>query len=78
VADYARLERAVAEAIRQIVGPVEAGVLEAQLRERYKAPLAMPPSQALLLALREVLPHVAEPVLERSRSLYSASNPSNS
>lgn len=70
VEDYARLERAVAGALRESVGPVEAEVLEQQLLARYAAPLDMPRSQAMLLALRDVLPLVADTVLQRSRSLY--------
>lgn len=70
VQDYSRLERAVADALREIVGPVEASVLEKKLLDHYAPPLAMPPSQALLLALRQVLPDVADTVLERSRTLY--------
>jgi hypothetical protein len=72
VEDYARLERAVAAALREAVGPVEAGVLEQQLLKRYAAPLDMPRSQAVLLALRETLPLVADTVLQRSRNLYGA------
>jgi hypothetical protein len=34
----------------------------------------MPRSQALLLALRQTLPLVAEDVLRRSRSLYHAAS----
>ena len=70
VEDYARLERAVAGALREAVGPVEAGVLEQQLLARYAAPLDMPRPQAMLLALRDVLPLVADKVLQRSRNLY--------
>jgi hypothetical protein len=73
VQDYARLERAVADALREIVGPVEASVLEKKLVAHYAPPLAMPPSQALLLALRQVLPDVADAVLQRSGALYRAS-----
>ncbi|MCG3115990.1 MAG: MEDS domain-containing protein [Candidatus Manganitrophus sp. SA1] len=74
VEDYARLERAVADALRQTVGPVEAGVLEKKLSGSYAAPLDMPRAQALLLALREALPQVADTVLQRSRAFYSASS----
>ena len=70
--DYVRLESAVADALREIVGPVEASVLEKKLLERYTAPLHMPPAQALLLALRGVFPQIADSVLEKSRTLYSA------
>src|SRR5882757_7353878 len=72
VEDYARLERAVAASLREAVGPVEAGVLEQQLLTRYTGPLDMPRSQAMLLALRDVLPVVANTVLQRSGNLYAA------
>jgi hypothetical protein len=72
VEDYARLERAVAAALREAVGPVEADVLEQQLLASYAAPVDMPRSQAMLLALRDVLPVVANTVLQRSGKLYSA------
>ena len=70
VEDYARLERAVSEALRETVGPDESRVLEGKLLSRYPGPLDMPRSQALLLALRQTLPLVADDVLRRSRSLY--------
>ena len=73
VEDYARLERAVADALRETIGPDEAPVLEGQLLLRYPAPFHMPRPQALLLALRQVLPLVADAVLQRSRTLYAAS-----
>ena len=72
VEDYARLERAVADALRETVGADEARVLEQQLLSRYAAPFQMPRSQALLLALRDTLPLVADSVLTRSRKLYRA------
>ncbi len=71
VEDYARLERAVADALRETVGPDEARVLEDRLLSGYKQPFDMPCAQALLLALRQVLPAVADPVLQRSRKFYS-------
>jgi len=73
VEDYARLERAVADALRETVGPDEARVLESRLLSGYRPPFEMPRAQALLLALRQVLPAVADPVLQRSRKLYTAS-----
>jgi hypothetical protein len=73
VEDYARLERAVDNALRETVGPDEARVLESQLLSRYQPSFSMPRSEALLLALRQFLPTVADPVLRRSRELYSAS-----
>jgi hypothetical protein len=76
VEDYARLERAVGDALRQTVGADDARVLEQQLLSNYSAAFQMPRSQALLLALRESLPDVAESVLTRSRSLYHGSNES--
>jgi MEDS: MEthanogen/methylotroph, DcmR Sensory domain len=72
VEDYARLERAVAGALRETVGADEARVLEEQLLARAPSPFFMPRSQALLLALRETLPVVADSVLSRSRELYRA------
>ena len=73
VEDYARLERAVADALRETVGPGEARALESRLLSDYRQPFHMPRAQALLLALRQVLPAVADPVLQRSRDLYTAS-----
>jgi hypothetical protein len=73
VEDYARLERAVADALRETVGPQEARELEDQLLSEYRQPFDMPRAQALLLALRQVIPAVADPVLQRSREQYTAS-----
>jgi hypothetical protein len=73
VEDYARLERAVREALRQSVGATDAQVIEQQLLANYSPAFKMPRSQALLLALRESLPEVAKTVLTRSRNLYHAS-----
>ena len=72
VEDYARLERAVADALRDTVGPDEARVLESELLSRYPATYSMPRAQALLLALRQVLPTVSDSVLDRSRKLYTS------
>jgi hypothetical protein len=70
VEDYARLERAVADALRQTVGASDAPVLEQQLLSSYKPSFEMPRFQALLLALRETLPDVADSVLDQSRKNY--------
>ena len=72
VEDYSLLERAVSEALRDAVGPDESRVLEGELLSRFAAPFKMPRSQALLLALRQTLPLVADDVLQRSRTLYRA------
>lgn len=72
VEDYSRLERAVSDALRDTVGPDESRVLENQLLSRFAGAFQMPRSQALLLALRETLPRVADDVLQRSRNLYQA------
>ena len=72
VEDYAHLERAVADALRETVGAEEARALESRLLSKYSEPFSMPRAQALLLALREALPGVANPVLQRSRELYAA------
>jgi hypothetical protein len=74
VEDYSRLERAVSEALRDAVGPDESRVLEGQLLSRYPGSFHMPRSQALLLALRQTLPLVADDVLQRSRTLYRATD----
>ena len=71
VEDYERLENAVADALRDTVGADEAQVLEKRLLAGYPARFNMPRAQALLLALRHVLPVVADPVLQRTRALYS-------
>jgi len=73
VEDYARLERAVADALRQTVGATQASVLEDRLLSDYRPPFNMPRAQALLLALREVLPTMADNVLQRTRTFYNAS-----
>jgi hypothetical protein len=75
VDDYGRLERAVGEALRETLGADEASVLERRLRSRYQPPFNMPPAQALLLALRQFLPALADPVLQLSRELYALSGP---
>ena len=72
VEDYARLERAVADALCETVGPDEARVLEGELLSRYPTKFSMPRAQALLLALRQVLPTVSDSVLQRSAKLYAA------
>src|ERR1700722_3768671 len=72
VEDYSRLERAVSEALRDAVGPDEARVLEGELLSRYPAKFNMPRAQALLLALRQVLPTVSDSVLQRCGKLYKA------
>jgi hypothetical protein len=73
VENYGRLERAVADALRETVGEEEARILESRLLSDYRPPFKMPRGQSLLLALRQVLPSVADPVLQRSRNLYTAS-----
>lgn len=73
VEDYARLERAVADALRETVGADEARVLEGRLLSDYSLPLNMPRAEALLLALHQAFPTVADPVLQLSRNLYTAS-----
>jgi hypothetical protein len=71
VEDYARLERAVAEALRETVGVDEAQVLEGRLMQNHAAKFHMPRAQALLLALRQSLPQVADAVLGKSRTFYA-------
>ena len=73
VDDYDRLECAVAAAILETVGAEQARALENQLLSNYQPQFRMPRAQSLLLALRQALPAVADPVLQRSRNLYAAS-----
>ena len=73
VEDYGRLERAVADALQEAVGAEEARVLESRLLSDYRPSFNMPRAQSLLLALRQVLPTVADSVLQRSGNLYAAS-----
>jgi hypothetical protein len=73
VQDYSRLERAVSDALREVVGADQACVLEQQLLSRFSARLQMPRSQALLMALRQSLPAMADSVLSRSGNLYQNS-----
>ncbi len=73
VENYVRLERAVDDALRDVVGEVEASVLEKKLLERYSPRFTMPSSQALLFALRQAVPDVADAVLQQSGALYRAS-----
>jgi hypothetical protein len=72
VEDYARLELAVADALRETVGPAEAQVLEGRLLTSFPKRINMPRPQALLLALRDALPMVADAVLQRTGALYAA------
>jgi hypothetical protein len=73
VEDYARLGRAVADALQEAVGAEEARVLEDRLLSEYRQAFDMPRAEALLLALRQVRPAVADPVLRRSGELYASS-----
>jgi hypothetical protein len=73
VEDYARLGHAVAQALREEVGPEEARVLEDRLLSEYREAFDMPRAEAILLALRQVRPTVADPVLHRSGELYGGS-----
>jgi hypothetical protein len=73
VEDYARLARAVTDAILEEVGPEEARVVEDRLLSGYRQAFDMPRAEALLLALRQVRPTVADAVLQRSGELYAAS-----
>lgn len=77
VEDYARLEIAVADALRDTVGSDEARVLEERLLQGFPTTFRMPRSQALLLALGQVLPDVADAVRKRTRVLYSTSAEQN-
>jgi hypothetical protein len=72
VEDYARLGRAVADALREAVGAEEARVLEDRLLSGYRQAFDMPRAEAVLLALRQLRPAVADSVLQRTGELYAA------
>ena len=59
-------------AFRETFGPEEARVLEDRLLAGYRQAFNMPRAEALLLALRQVRPTVADPVLQQSGELYVA------
>ena len=73
VEDYARLERAVADALRETVGPDEARVLEDQLLSDYRPPFNMPRPRHCSWHCVRFSRLVADAVLQRSRKLYAAS-----
>jgi hypothetical protein len=73
VEDYARLARAVGDALREAVGPEQARDLEDRLLSEYRQAFDMPRAEALLLALRQARPSLVDPVLQRSGQLYAAS-----
>src|SRR5215475_7796128 len=73
VDDYARLGHAVDDALRDVVGAEEVRVLEDRLLSEYRQAFDMPRPEALLLALRQVRPTVADRVLQRTGELYDAS-----
>jgi hypothetical protein len=77
VEDYARLESAVADALRETVGSDEARVLEERLLQGYATRFHMPRSQALLMALGQALPVVADAVRKRTRTLYTTAEESS-
>ena len=66
------LERAVAAALREVLRPDEARVVENRLLSQYASSFNMPRARMLLLALRQALPTIADTVLQRSRGLYTA------
>jgi hypothetical protein len=71
VEDYVRLERAVTAALRETVGVDEAQILEGRLMQGQSEKFHMPRPQALLLALRQSLPAVADAVLAKSGIFYA-------
>jgi MEDS: MEthanogen/methylotroph, DcmR Sensory domain len=71
VEDYARLERAVQSAYLDVFGP-DGPTLRRSLEARYAKPATMPAAEAAILAARELVPTVADAVLERARWHYRA------
>ena len=74
VEDYFLLQHAVADALTETVGLEEAHVIEDRLLSEYRQAFDMPRAEALLLALRQVRPAIADPVLQRSGELYATAS----
>jgi hypothetical protein len=66
--DYARHRITVNRAVAEVVGEIKGPMLQSLVSWK-NAPSLMPSSQALLLWVREHLPHYFEPVLARAREL---------
>jgi DcmR-like sensory protein len=71
VEDDARLDRAVERAYLDVFG-ADGSALRRTLMARYTAPAAMPDAESAILAARELLPTVADALLDRARSHYHA------
>ena len=70
VEDYQRLERAVSSAYADVFGAAgETETLRAHFASQYNGP-RMPAPQAALLALRDVVPYIADSVIDRARHHY--------
>ena len=72
VDDYAQHRVTVNRAVAEVVGDLEGALLQS-LISWQNAPSLMPSSQAMLLWVREQLPHYFEPVLARARELERVS-----
>jgi hypothetical protein len=73
--DYGRLDAAVNRALADVLGPSVAVVMRTTLAARQRTGAAMPPAQAALLNLSDVLPSAAYAVLSRARRYYAGAEP---
>jgi hypothetical protein len=70
VHDYALLDRAVDAALREVINKRDVSELKRELAERCRRRAHMPPAQAALFALRDVLPSLAKDVRMLAREHY--------
>jgi DcmR-like sensory protein len=78
VEDYPRLDEAVNHALADVLGPAAAIVLKSVLVARQRSGSRMPPAQAAILGLSELLPTAADAVLLRARRYYEPALPGRS
>jgi hypothetical protein len=69
--DYRRLDTAVSRALADVLGPSVSIVMRNILAARQRSGAAMPPAEAALLNLSDLLPAAADAVLSRARRYYA-------
>jgi hypothetical protein len=73
VDDYARFDRAVAQAYQEVFGGgADADDLRQTFVEHYERPAAMPDAEAAVLALRDLVPGTVDAVLRSARRHYAS------
>ncbi|HEY3815202.1 MAG TPA: MEDS domain-containing protein [Caulobacteraceae bacterium] len=65
--DYASHRAAINQAVAEVVGPLHGPLLRSLMAWSSEAP-GVPPSQAILLWIKDAMPHVFEDVLSRARA----------